>query len=101
MLERYRGYFVDPRSYLSQDQTGWRAWFYVCQEWGTIHSDTRFEIPGRYSSREEALAVAQKMGQRHVNKLIRRLRDGGATRGVDFTRCHDPSMATAPFRTRT
>ena len=71
MSERYRGCWVDPRTFELADGSGWSAEVYVAEDVGSDTVDTRWILKGKFPTREAALEAALATGKREVDKRIK------------------------------
>lgn len=71
MSERYRGCWVDPRTFELADGSGWSAEVYVAEDVGSDTVDTRWILKGKFPTREAALEAATATGERQVDKSVK------------------------------
>ena len=68
MSQHYKRRILDPRAYELADGTGWIAKFYIAEDVGRETIDTQFSLPGKFATKEAALAAGLAAGKREIEK---------------------------------
>jgi len=73
MSERYRGMWIDPKTFERTDGSGWVAEIYIAEDDGSEIIDSRFVIKPTFGTEELAIRSALATGRRIVDDKIKGL----------------------------
>lgn len=65
--QRYKGFYVDTRSYELGDGSGWRAEFYIEEHDGTGVTETQFFLKEIFLTKESAIQAAIRSGRHKID----------------------------------